>query len=143
MSFLLQQNIRLGGFSMRTDLFFSQFWWLESPRSRRCSIWFLVSAFSWLDDVCPLIVSPHGRGSWLWSAFLFLHVCMSRCSVMSDSLRPLDHSLPVSSVHRLLQARIVEWVAISYCRGSSQPRDQAHVSCVPCIGRWILHHCTT
>jgi len=36
----------------------------------------------------------------------------------------MDYSLPGSSVHGILQARILEWVAISFSRGSSQPRDQ-------------------
>ena len=57
-----------------------------------------------------------------------LGVCMSVCSVASDSLRhpwtsPLD-----SSVHGSLQARILEGVAISFSRGSSRPRDQTQVS---------------
>jgi len=37
----------------------------------------------------------------------------------------MDCSLPGSSVHGLIQARILTWVAISYFRGSSQPRDQS------------------
>ena len=41
---------------------------------------------------------------------------------------PMDCSPPVSSVHGILQARILEWIAISFSRGSSQPRDQTHVS---------------
>ena len=41
---------------------------------------------------------------------------------------PLDHSPPGSSVHGILQARLLEWVAISFARGSSQPRDQTLVS---------------
>ena len=41
---------------------------------------------------------------------------------------PMDHSLPGSSVHRIFQARILEWVAVSYSKGSSQPRDQNHTS---------------
>ena len=41
---------------------------------------------------------------------------------------PMDCSLPGSSVHRILQARILEWVAIPFSRGSSQPRDQTQVS---------------
>ena len=45
------------------------------------------------------------------------------CSVVSDSLRPVDCSPPGSSVHGILQARILEWVAISFSRGSSWPRD--------------------
>ena len=44
-----------------------------------------------------------------------------------------------SSVHGIFQARILEQVAISYPRGFSQPRDQTCVSCVYCIGRWILY----
>ena len=56
---------------------------------------------------------------------------------------PLDCSLPGSSVHGTLQARILEWVAISFSREFSWPRDQTHVSWVSYIGRWILYHCTT
>ena len=36
---------------------------------------------------------------------------------------PMDCSPPVSSVHGILQARVLEWVAVSFSRGSSQPRD--------------------
>ena len=49
---------------------------------------------------------------------------------------PLDCSSPGSSVHGIFQARILEWVAISLFRGSSQTRDWTHVSCTD---RWILH----
>ena len=49
-------------------------------------------------------------------------------SVMSDSSRLVDCSPPSSSVHGILQARILEWVAISFSRGSSQPRDRTQVS---------------
>ena len=56
---------------------------------------------------------------------------------------PTDCSPPGSSVHGILQARILEWVAISSSRGSSQPRDQTRVSCASCIGRQILCHCAT
>ena len=48
---------------------------------------------------------------------------------------PMDDSLPGSSVHRILQARIQEWVAIPFSRGSSQPTDWTRVSCT---GRRIL-----
>ena len=53
---------------------------------------------------------------------------------------PLDCTLAGFSVHGALQARILEWVAISYSRGSSWPRDQTNISCVSCISRWILFH---
>ena len=53
---------------------------------------------------------------------------------------PTGCSPPGSSVRGILQARILEWVAISSSRGSSQPRDRTHISCVCCIGRWVLIH---
>ena len=49
----------------------------------------------------------------------------------------MDYIPPGSSVHGILQARILEWVAILFSRGSSQPRDRTHVTCV---GRQILYH---
>ena len=42
----------------------------------------------------------------------------------------MDCSLPSSSVHVILQARTLEWVAIPFSRGSSQPRNQTQVSCI-------------
>ena len=42
----------------------------------------------------------------------------------------MDCSLPGSSVHGILQARILEWIAISFSRGSSWPRDQTQISCI-------------
>ena len=52
----------------------------------------------------------------------------------------MHSSTPDSSVHEISQERILEWVAISFSRGSSQPRDQ---TCIFCIGRWILYHWAT
>ena len=49
------------------------------------------------------------------------------CLTLGD---PMDCSLPVSSVHGILQARILEWVATPSSRGSSQPRDPTQVSCI-------------
>ena len=42
----------------------------------------------------------------------------------------MDGSPPGSSVHGIFQARILEWSAISYSRGSSLPRDRTHLSCI-------------
>ena len=50
------------------------------------------------------------------------HSVLSLCN-------PMDCIPPVSSVHGILWARILEWVAISFSRGSSQPRDRTWVSC--------------
>ena len=52
----------------------------------------------------------------------------------------MNNSLPGSSVHGILLARILEWGAISYSRGSSQPRDQTQVSYISCAGRQLLYH---
>ena len=51
-------------------------------------------------------------------------------SVLPDSWDPMDYSLLDSSVHGILQARILEWVAMPSSRGSSTPRDQTWVSCL-------------
>ena len=56
-------------------------------------------------------------------------------TVMSDSLCP-----PGSSVHGILQARILEWLAMPFSRGSFCARDWTHVSYVSCTGRQILYH---
>ena len=47
-----------------------------------------------------------------------------------QTLHPQDCSLPGSSVHGILQARILAWVAVPFSRGFSQPRDQTQVSCI-------------
>ena len=69
------------------------------------------------------------------------HICTRACVclVISNFCNPKDYSLPGSSIHGIRQARILEWVAISFSRGSSWPRDQTQVSCVSCIGWQILY----
>ena len=49
------------------------------------------------------------------------------CPILCD---PMDCSLPGSSVREIFQARRLEWVAISFSRGSSQPRNRTLVSCI-------------
>ena len=49
-------------------------------------------------------------------------------------------SPPGSSFHGIFQTRILEWVAISFSRRSSRPRDWTHVSYVSCIGRQVLYY---
>ena len=57
-----------------------------------------------------------------------------RCLLVTQSCPTLCHtmdcSLPGSSVHGILQARILEWVGIPFSRGSSPPRDGTHISCI-------------
>ena len=54
---------------------------------------------------------------------LVAQLCLTLCD-------PMDCRTPSSSVHGILQARILEWVAIPFSRGSFQPRDQTQVSYV-------------
>ena len=61
-----------------------------------------------------------------------LQSCLTLCD-------PMDHSLPGSSVHGILQARILEWVVMPSSRGSSLPRVSM-VSCVSFIGRRVVYH---
>ena len=77
-----------------------------------------------------------------WIQKCLLYVCVS-AQLYIAIWDPMDWGLPSSSVHGVLQARILEWVAITYSRGSSRPRDQIHVSCISCTGRWIIYHWAT
>ena len=73
-----------------------------------------------------------------------VRVCVSVHSVAQLYLTlcdPMDCSLPGSSVHGVSQARIQEWVAISYSRRSSQPKDQTSISCISCIACGFFYHC--
>ena len=69
-----------------------------------------------------------------------MHSCMHArsiqlCPTLCD---PRDYSPPGSSVYGIFQARILEWVVISFSWGSSQPRDSTHASYISCIGRQVL-----
>ena len=89
--------------------------------------------------------------SWIyWHKFVCFHLLLPRkylrrvccmcakspqsCQILCDSM---DRSSPGSSVYRIYQARILEWVAMSYSRVSSLPRVQTCVSYVSCIGRQV------
>ena len=82
------------------------------------------------------------RGNaYVLSAPISVSVCAQSCPTLCN---PIDCSLPGPSVHGLFQARILEWVVISYSRGSSRPRDRTQVSCLagrffttePRLPRW-------
>ena len=67
-----------------------------------------------------------------WLTLSFSHVCvhaklLQLCLTLGNIM---GCSLPASSVHEILQARILEWVAMPSFRGSSQPRAWTHVSCL-------------
>ena len=60
-----------------------------------------------------------------------LQSCLTLCNAMSCSP-------PGSSAHGVLQARILEWIAMPSSRGSSQPRDRTHISYVSYTDRQVL-----
>ena len=69
--------------------------------------------------------------------------CFCCCSISKSCptlCKSMNCSLPGFSVHGIFQAKILKWVAISYSRGSSPPRDGTCISCISCIGRWIVYH---
>ena len=66
--------------------------------------------------------------------------CCSVAQSCPTFCNPMDYSSPGSSVHGILQARILEWVAIPFSKGSSWPRNQI---CISCLGRWVLYHRAT
>ena len=77
--------------------------------------------------------SQRVRHNWASEYRQFSSVAQS-CPTLCD---PMDCSLPGSSVHGILQPGKLEWVSISFSRGSSQPRNRTQVSCVSCIDRCI------
>ena len=92
----------------------------------------ILHTYSTVSGTLTLIQSAH-----LIHVSPVLHVliclCVFRMNVFAQSCPtlcdPMDCSPPGSSVYGIFQARVLEWVAISFSRGSSQPRDQIQVPC--------------
>ena len=76
-----------------------------------------ASSLTW-----PICFPPYSIPIWNLACLV-----TQSCPTLWD---PLDCSPPGASVHGILHARILEWVAISFSRGSSWPRDQTQVSCI-------------
>ena len=75
-------------------------------------------------QICAFLRSHH-QNLMMIDGWLRIYPQHESRSVVSDSLRPVD-----STVHGILQARTLEWVAVPFSRGSSQSRDQTQVSCI-------------
>ena len=67
-----------------------------------------------------------------------LYVCVLSHVLLFVTPWTVAHQAPLSTV---FQAVILQQVAISFSRRFSWPRDQTRVSCISCVGRWILYHC--
>ena len=76
------------------------------------------------NESTSLLGAVDKGGGWAWSAVVLLVAHRVR---LCD---PMDCSPPDSSVHRILQVRVLEWVAIPFSRGSSHFRGQSWVSCI-------------
>ena len=99
----------------------------------RCKGWWEVSPSSHsLVQLCSQ--NSQVEASSKKKLFIWLHAGSSEVIQSCSTLRgPVDCSLPGSSIHGIFQARILQWVAISFSRRSSQPRDWIQVSRI--VGR--------
>ena len=80
-----------------------------------------------------------------WRIYVYiLHIPVDCCHSVTQSrptlCSPKDCSPPGSSVYGIIQARILQWVAMPSSRGFSKPRNQTSISQVSCIGRQVLWH---
>ena len=132
---------KLYSFSGKSDCL-SEPWFSFYLKLFSCKEWSLGNYYG-LDFVCLChcpspptqniyILNPHSQCFRMW---LHLEVGSLKRCVRAKSLHscptlcdPMDCSLPGSSVHGIFQARLLEWVAVSFSRGSSWPRDRTQVS---------------
>ena len=122
-------------------------------------IFLLNSSFINIENIWNVFVSE--TDAFAYTSILvtcspvpLVYVCVWTNAILSQSVcacvfsriwlcDPKDCSPPGSSVLGISQARILEWVVIPYYKESSWSRNQTHVSCISCIGRWIFYCCTT
>ena len=117
------QGGRQGGHAQPT----TPLWEVQAKRTQNYSLkplWNLWNCWSYVFANSSLHLS-HGdtKQSCQWDS----NRCM-RAKLLQSCPTLMDCSLPGSSVHGILQARILEWVAIPFSRRSSQPRDQTQIS---------------
>ena len=80
-------------------------------------------------------MSLHGLFNFHHNACMHATLHVQSCSALCD---PINCSPPGSSLHGILQARILEWVALPSSRGSSPSKDETCTSYVSCTGSWVL-----
>ena len=115
--------------------------WILQNSSRKC--FRLIFTFETEPEIFTtdllslllLLLLPANR---LFFCFLNFIIAESEvtqsCPTFCD---PMDRNLPGSSVHGIFQAKVLEWVAISFSRGSFQPSNRTRVSCI--AGRMLYH----
>ena len=110
-----------------------------------CTVGFTFKIFSCVCFyVCIICVKStiNLLRSVLYNQLCYFRACVcakshQSCQTLCD---PMNCSLPGSSDHGILQARILEWVAMLSSRGSSQPRGWICISNISCTDRWVLYH---
>ena len=104
-------------------------WWHDRDHLFICMFSTYISLVEWLWSLAPFF--------WL-NCFLIVESESEVTQSWPTLCDPMDCSLRGSSVHGIFKARVLEWVAISFSRGSSQPRDQTQVSCIAsrCFTVW-------
>ena len=104
---------------------------LELWHTWTCVFKFLVKKKHFGQEKNQYAIDPKGMKGMKVKEMIVAQLCLTLWD-------PMDCSLPGSSVLGLLQARILEWLAIPFSRGSSQPRDRSSVSCTSCVtGRFF------
>ena len=98
------------------------------------------SGGTWLHRPRPAVALASSPSSPALRRALCVSVRATSLQSCPIPCNPMDCSLPGSSVHGILQAIILEWVAMPSSRGSSPPRDGTRVSCISCISRGVLYH---
>ena len=108
-----------------------------NPFWRRSALGVLWKELCWSWNSNTLATSceelTYWKRLWCWEGLV-------SCSVMLTVCNPMDYDPPGSSVHRMLQARILEQVAIPFSMGSSWPRNRTQVSCI--AGRFFIFWAT-
>ena len=110
-----------------------------------CHLWHPLALLIMFSErrICRLRVDKLFDGGKRKHGKIYTWICIYKTCAKSLQLcptlcDPMDCSPPGLSVHGILQARMLEWVAISFSWESSQPRDRIHISYVSCISKWIL-----
>ena len=103
----------------------------QQSREEELNVGIMSKRPSWAGVKVFWFFFPHGEG---WGGLHAMHTqsCLTLCD-------PMDGSPLAFSFHGISQARILEWISISFSRGSSPPRSWMQVSYISCISNQVLY----